>query len=62
MLIHEILKHESPYLLTMICKKYTLKVEELNHSPGDTNDYYDFKREMITNSDGTYLNYTRGRK
>ena len=62
MLIHEILKSESPYLLKLICKQFNLDEKSLKPSPGDFVDYYDFAKEMQTDAEGQSLNYARGKK
>jgi len=58
-LIHEILKQKSPYLLKVLCKQYHIDEEDLQRSPGDLEDYYNYSREMITDHQNQRLNYGR---
>ena len=52
MFIHEIIKYKNPILLEKLCEMYNLREDDLAHSPGDKNDYYDFVREMQTDIRG----------
>lgn len=59
MQIHEILSAESPYLFKLLCKQYNLDEKCLSPSSGDKEDYYNFAREMVTDSNDQRLNYGR---
>lgn len=61
MLIHEILKSQDPILLRKLCE--TFKIEEDDLLPSKIElGYFNPAYEMTHDSEGRYLDYTRGRK
>ena len=55
MIIYEILRVKCPELCKLICQKFGVEIKAQNKAdPG----WVDWKREMVTDSDGRYLGYS----
>lgn len=61
MLIHEILKSQNPILLRKLCETFHIDEDDLLPSKVELG-YFNAFYEMTHDSEGRYLDYTRGRK
>ena len=59
MFLHEILKVKQPEEFSLLCEEFHINESDLQKTPGEVG-WFDTFYEMTHDSEGRYLDYTRG--